>query len=147
MEHELNLAARRGFVYDVKALVEKGLDVNFKSGANETPLHIASRSGHIDVVKFLIGRGAYVDPLNVLSFLAAQHDRACVVKWLVDKGAKINLKDKKGDTALLVASRNNHLNTISVLINNGANINLRNSMGWTAVDAMIANSYPKRVKK
>eukprot|EP00919_Chromeraceae_sp_WS-2016_P024741 GHVR01058469.1.p1 GENE.GHVR01058469.1~~GHVR01058469.1.p1 ORF type:complete len:102 (-),score=25.02 GHVR01058469.1:114-419(-) len=72
MEHELNLAARRGFVYDVKALVEKGLDVNFKSGANETPLHIASRSGHIDVVKFLIGRGAYVDPLNV-------HDRACVV--------------------------------------------------------------------
>jgi len=48
-------------------VAEHGADVNAKDNYGMTPLHIASRKGHIDVVKLLGGLGADIDPRNDLN--------------------------------------------------------------------------------
>ena len=44
----------------VKTLVLNGEDLNSKdkSRSNQTPLHVAAREGHLEIVKFLVESGA-----------------------------------------------------------------------------------------
>ncbi|CAG0889063.1 unnamed protein product [Darwinula stevensoni] len=53
----LNVAAANGNMPDVKALLEKGADVNFKSADGKTPLDLALDNGHYDVADVLITYG------------------------------------------------------------------------------------------
>ena len=43
-----------------------------------------------------------------------------IVKLLIDSGADINVKDKKGRTALRYAVKNGHLEVVKYLIDKGA---------------------------
>lgn len=56
-----------------------------------------------------------------------------VIKYLIDKGADINLSSPKGITALQYAATEGCLETVKVLVNKGANINILNSDGNTAL--------------
>ena len=60
-----------------------------------------------------------------------------------DKGAKLDVKDKfEGETALHLASRNEHLEVVKLLIERGADINIKNNEGETPLD--FAKKRPKR---
>ncbi len=51
----------------VKYLVEeKNADVNAKDNYGNTPLHWAAGRGHLPVVRYLIEKGAKVDAMNIL---------------------------------------------------------------------------------
>src|ERR1044072_7119295 len=54
-------AARKGDVAAVKALLDKGGDVNAKTNYGSTSLSYACDKGHVEVVKLLIERGAAVN--------------------------------------------------------------------------------------
>ena len=58
---EFFAAARKGDTAAVKALLDKGVDVNAKTRYGATGLSYACDKGHIDVVKLLIERGADVN--------------------------------------------------------------------------------------
>jgi hypothetical protein len=66
----LYVAAQRGDVTSVKALLEKGADVHTrvhfvnKPGKTWTPLHSAAEHGHMDVVNVLLAAGAKVQALS-----------------------------------------------------------------------------------
>ena len=53
-----------------------------------------------------------------------------IVKYLISKGANVNLKDKEGKTALLWASSNS-LENATILISNGAKVNEAANDGMT----------------
>ena len=56
------------------------------------------------------------------------------VKRAIDKGAKVNTRNKYGDTALMRAVwYNKNPEVIKLLIANGANVNARNKWGDTAL--------------
>ena len=57
-DDELLSAARKGDLAAVKSLVEKGAAVEAKTPYGQTPLYVASMSGHKDVVEFLLAKGA-----------------------------------------------------------------------------------------
>lgn len=49
-----------------------------------------------------------------------------VVHTLIKRGAKLELRNKYGNTAVWLACRNGHLEIVRELLNNGADINARN---------------------
>src|SRR6185436_9690723 len=58
---EFFAAARKGDAAAVKALLDKGVDVNAKTRYGATALSYACDKGHVEVVKLLIERGADVN--------------------------------------------------------------------------------------
>lgn len=59
--NQLRDAAHRGNLDTVKALLEKGLDVNSQGGLYDSALQAASHAGHVDIVKLLLANGADVN--------------------------------------------------------------------------------------
>jgi ankyrin repeat protein len=75
---------------------------------NNTPLHLASQHGHIDIVEYLVNKGANVDSKDrsIVMFLssdilfhgitplhyASEHGHIDIVEYLVNKGANVEAK-------------------------------------------------------
>jgi ankyrin repeat protein len=93
LSDDLLAATRKGDLGQVKALLDKGADVNSKSPYGSTPLFFACDRGNLEVAKLLIERGADVNVedtfyhANALSW-AAQKNHYEIVKLLLDHGAK-----------------------------------------------------------
>jgi ankyrin repeat protein len=49
---------RNGHVAVVRALLERGANIEAKEGDGSTPLYVAAQNGHVDVVKLLLKRRA-----------------------------------------------------------------------------------------
>lgn len=93
LDEDLLAAARKGDLAQVKALVEKGANIEAKTRYDTTPLFFAARNGHLEVVQYLISKGANVnvtDTFYKMSTLMAAADKGGVevVKALVAAGAK-----------------------------------------------------------
>jgi hypothetical protein len=58
---ELLAATRKGDITQVKALLDKGANVNAKTRYNQTPLFFACDRGNLEIAKLLIDRGADVN--------------------------------------------------------------------------------------
>ncbi|HUQ90805.1 MAG TPA: ankyrin repeat domain-containing protein [Bryobacteraceae bacterium] len=58
---DLLSAARKGDLSTVQALIQKGADVEAKTAYGQTPLFLASMNGHTPVVAFLLEKGARTD--------------------------------------------------------------------------------------
>ena len=106
-------AASLGNMSDVQGLVSMKcpLDVANPHEGNSTPLIVASRKGHFDVVQFLMRKGADVrlvtDQGHTALHAAAESANLQVVKYLLanaaDGTAFARLKDKRGRDAATVA--------------------------------------------
>src|SRR5262245_32710088 len=58
---EFFAAARKGDVAAVKAMVEKGTDINARTKYGATALSYACDKGHVELVKYLLDHGADVN--------------------------------------------------------------------------------------
>ncbi|XP_069451428.1 ankyrin repeat domain-containing protein 31 [Ovis canadensis] len=101
-ESRLHLAARRGHLSLVKALIESGADVNLKDNAGWTPLHKAASNEWSDVE--LLKASANVNCENVDGILplhdAVANNHLKAAEMLLQHGANPNQKDEKQKTAL-----------------------------------------------
>jgi hypothetical protein len=90
---DLLAAARKGDAATVKALLDRGANVNAKSPYGSTALFFAADHGHADVVKLLLDRGAEVNVEDTFYHStpltwATQKRNPEIVKALLDHGAK-----------------------------------------------------------
>ena len=92
LNEEFFAAARKGDSAALKALLDKGVNVNVKTRYGATALSYACDKGHVEVVRLLIERGADVNVKDtfygeVPLGWALSHNFVEVVKLLLDKGA------------------------------------------------------------
>jgi hypothetical protein len=89
---DLLSAARDGDLAAVKAALTNGAAVETKTPYGQTPLYLAAMSGHEDVVRFLLDKGASVDIRDtfykapMLAFVL-QRKHYAVAKMLIPKAA------------------------------------------------------------
>ena len=92
-----------------KLLIDRGANVNFKSVNGMTALMYASKFGYVTIVKNILSCEKVdldcqdkLDGMTAL-MLASMSGNISIVKMLVKSGAKINLKNNYGKTALMLA--------------------------------------------
>lgn len=125
-------ASTRGKKAIIRLLLDAGADVRAKNSRGQTPLLNLIMSNEPDLLRELLQRGAGKgQSLDELLCRAVYAGKTEAVRVLLDAGAKVNARDRKGATALQVAYY--HLGfgsyespfdqTIALLIERGADIN------------------------
>ncbi|MDR1385118.1 MAG: ankyrin repeat domain-containing protein, partial [Planctomycetaceae bacterium] len=113
-------------------------------------LMVATQNGQLDIVEYLVERGADVNAKDTdmgnIPFLmaatsgktplmfAARNNYLEIVKYLIKNGADVNAKDNNSITPFKFAAGNNYLEITKYLIENGADVNVKNNDGKTPLD-------------
>ena len=102
----LHVASQGGFAVVVKALLDRGADVNAATTTGATPLMLAAQAGNAPAVAVLLDAKADVNAAEHAHgqtplMFAAAYDRAEVVALLLDRGAKAGATSKVVDLAAL----------------------------------------------
>ena len=84
--------------------------------------------------------------LGILVLFAASEGRSEIVKALIDAGADVNVKNKKGQTALIVATREGRSEVVKILLAAGANVNAKQNRYQTAFMVAVIENRPKIAK-
>lgn len=117
--------------------------------SNATPLVIAARNGHYDIVSYLLNKthadseqsgsvifdGETIEGAPPL-WCAAAAGHLQIVKLLVKHGSKVNSTTKTNSTPLRAACFDGHYNIVKYLVKYGADIEVANRHGHTCL--MIA---------
>jgi ankyrin repeat protein len=140
-------------------LISRGANVHDRDREGQTPLFHAVIRSHIDVIERLIAKGADINAkdnsgMTPLMYTPRYNHSTDIAKLLLSKGADKNIKDNKGMTAsmhaaklgkqdfgellsstgydvskLMIAAKNNDLNTINQLIKTGSDLNAKDTAG------------------
>ena len=94
---DLQVAARRGQLADVKKLLDSGAPLESKNQYGATPLYLAVFNGHSEVALLLLEKGAnpnVTDTFYKSSILdsALQKQKAEIVKALIGRGVPVSLR-------------------------------------------------------
>ena len=135
LAEKIHLHAKRGNIEGVLAELEKGvaLDIrskNMTSALGVTPLFVAAKFGHVELVKVLLARGAdpkifFYQENGVYTVGTALHHAAGyghkeVVRVLIDAGADPANYEPYISTPLHQALRAGHLEIANILVEAGA---------------------------
>jgi ankyrin repeat protein len=110
-------AVKSGDSAAVKLLLDRGAEVNIKTGEGRTALMEAASRGH-----------------------------TATVQKLLDKDADIKAKDNSGNTALMNAVVSGNLQTVKILLNAGLDVNAESEYGWTPLVFASAFGHPEIVQ-
>lgn len=106
-------ASENGDINMVKRLIQIG------ATSYDIALKEASLFGHLEIVKYLIEKGANIQANNNLALrMAVMNKHLDIVKYLIENGADIHINN---EYILRKATELNHLEMIKYLIENGAN--------------------------
>ena len=118
LNDQLYEAARKGDVAEVKAVLDRGADVNAKFRYGATALFKAAERGHTEVVKLLIERGADVNVKDTFYGATAMtwalnKEHTGVIRAILAKSA-----DEAGDV-LLTGVRGGNAELVTVALETG----------------------------
>ena len=109
---------------------------------DDTALIIASRFGHLRIVKILLEKGSDVNysGFETALIVAAGNNHVEVVQFLLKNGANINLESKNGSTPLNKASHFGHHQVVQILIDHGVDLSAKNKDCQSALFRCIFSS-------
>ena len=127
----------------VKALLEKGVDVNEPAYTTKTPLHYASHSRNKDILKLMLIEGADLEAKTEQGFtplsyaIGLNHPDNCRI--LLEAGADVDAIDNWKRTGLNVTAGQGLPEVTAILLEFGATANTLDQWNWSALD--VAEAY------
>jgi len=127
----------------VKALLEKGVDVNEPAYTTKTPLHYASHSRNKDILKLMLIEGAELEAKTEQGFtplsyaIGLNHPDNCQI--LLEAGADVDAIDNWKRTGLNVTAGQGLPEVTAILLEFGATANTLDQWNWSALD--VAEAY------
>ncbi|CAF1638922.1 unnamed protein product [Rotaria magnacalcarata] len=121
----------------VKLLLRRGANPNAITKLGSTPFLLASEICDLDIIEACVEASADVDfapsgpdadKLNITGqtalFMATLEDRVDVVKFLIEKGAHVNIQNRFGVSPLLLCAEVGNFELVQALVQAGANVNI-----------------------
>ena len=138
----------------VKLLLNHGANPNAITSLGSTPFLLASEIGDLEVIKCFVEHGADLDyspsgkeadELNITGqtalFMATLKEQNDVVQYLIQKGSKVNVKNRYGVSPLLLCAEGGNETLVKILVDVGADVNMSPS-GDLAVEHILAGQTP-----
>ncbi|XP_049819591.1 ankyrin-3-like isoform X5 [Aethina tumida] len=144
-------AARAGQLDKIQEYLDSGTvrDINTSNANGLNALHLASKDGHVDIVRELLKRGAIVDAAtkkgNTSLHIASLAGQEEVVRLLIQHGASLNVQSQNGFTPLYMAAQENHDGCVRYLLSKGANQTLATEDGFTPLAVAMQQGHDKVV--
>lgn len=131
-------AAMKSRKFDVvKLLLKNQADPNAVTKLGSTPFLLASEICDLDIIEACVDAGADLDfapsgsdadNLNITGqtalFMATLKDRVDVVKFLIKKGAQVNVQNRYGVSPLLLCAESGNRELVEALVQAGADVNI-----------------------
>jgi hypothetical protein len=146
--NSLHIAAGDGNIDVVKALLERGMDVNGRNAHDQTPLHGAAHMGNsTDVVRLLIERGAEVDSYEKSGWTALHYASRFghleASRVLLDHGANVNARMRDYWTPIHFSARTGNFEVVKLLLERGADVHAVNGQGRTPYQLSLEKGHRK----
>ena len=118
--HDINISKKSAFRMIRAQVLLREISIRAtEKGSKNTFLHYASRLGSVKNVELFTGKGIPINAVNIYGYTplmeAAVRGHSEIVRVLIKNGARIDLKDNNGKTALQMAESNNHREVIQIL--------------------------------
>ncbi|CAF1216704.1 unnamed protein product, partial [Didymodactylos carnosus] len=148
-------AAMKARKFDVvQLLLSKRANPNAVTKLGSTPFLLASEICDLEIIAACVEAGADLDfapsgrdadNLNITGqtalFMATLKERSDVVKYLISKGAKVDVKNRYGVSPLLLCAEGGNKELVQVLVQAGANVNITPT-GDLAEENFLAGQTP-----
>ena len=125
------------------------MDVNMEDKDHDSPLHSASYSGKLEIVRVLLNHGAIANARNdrdetplhqvLQGEYESQADGVHIAQLLLDRGVDVNARDKTGATPLHLASWCGKLEIAQLLVEHAT---LKNNRVRTVLHVVEGEYYP-----
>lgn len=138
----------------VKILLTANANPNAVTSLGSTPFLLASEIGDLDVIKCFVEHGANLDyspsgkeadELNITGqtalFMATLKEQNDVVQYLIEKGSRVNVKNRYGVSPLLLCAEGGNETLVRLLVSVGADVNMSPS-GELAIEHILAGQTP-----
>lgn len=145
-EEQLREAAAEGNVLRVQTLLEQGVTAQVADERGITPLFMAAKNGHRNVIALLLEHGAAMNPARqdgvTPLFVAVQEGRLGVVALFLEKGADVNAQARIGGvTPLHIGAYKGDQAIVAFLLEHGADKNARMTSGERPVDLATSQGH------
>ncbi len=149
-------AAYRGNDAIVEALLDHGADERAADETGKPPIVYAAAGARLDIVKRLLARNIdinarYPHDLNLLMWASGPDESVAeaqaikVASYLLEAGARIDDRDTRGRTALMIAAEGGHAEIADLLLARGADPSLKDKAGKRAADLTVLSSLRERL--
>jgi ankyrin repeat protein len=138
------------------ALLAHGADERAPDDTGKPPIVYAAAGARFEIVKRLLARNIdvnarYRNDLTLLMWASGPDQGAPeaqaikVVTYLLDADARIDDRDDRGRTALMIAAEGGHAEIANLLLARGADPSLRDKAGKRAADLTVLSSLRERL--
>lgn len=132
-------------------LIEKGADTKVmieENGLKWSLLDICVSVGNLEMLKRLLNKSE-INNVNsakqtlLYEAITAEKPNLELIKYLVDNGADVNVKNKAGMSIILMMVLENKLDIVKILAESGQNIKGKDTRGLTLIDYPVTEEMKK----
>lgn len=144
-------AAKNQDTQAVRALLQRGTDVNTPLPDGTTALHWSAQWANLDMAKLLVQAGANVNVVNdhrtTPLALSCLNGDGAMIAFLLNAGANPNIVLPGSETPLMAAARSGSIDGLRALLAHGADVNAAEpTAGQTALMWAVAEGHPDAAK-
>uniref|UniRef100_A0A4W5LX87 Ankyrin repeat and KH domain containing 1 n=1 Tax=Hucho hucho TaxID=62062 RepID=A0A4W5LX87_9TELE len=148
----LTLACFQGRAEVVSLLLDRKANVEHRAKTGLTPLMEAASGGYAEVGRVLLDKSADVNAPPVPSSrdtaltIAADKGHYKFCELLINRGAHIDVRNKKGNTPLWLAANGGHFDVVQLLVQAGADVDAADNRKITPLMAAFRKGHVKVVQ-